>query len=252
MDGATRQKTQETCPESAIEMETAEWQMLVHDLRAPLVGVQKVIELAIEDRSEEQGTDSRAFGMLQSAQANIEMVLDMLTDVMDLGRIRMGEFFVVKQPIDIRPLIGRCIEVLRSHAAEKNLTFQTYYDGDLPKVLADERRLVRILVNVLHNALKYSPRGRQVDVRCKVEKDTHVLVSATDLGEGIGSDDASKVFLKGYRCKTPGNACEQGYGWGLYYCKLAVTSLGGRIWVESPDSSEDFGLRVCFTIPLAD
>lgn len=239
--------------ESPVETDADAWQMLAHDLRVPLVGVQKVLELALKDRSNEESVNRNAeFTMLQSAQANVEIMLDMLTDILDLKHLRTGEFFVVRTPINIKCTIERCIDILRFSAAEKSVTFIIRPQDEIPNVLADERRLVRILVNLLHNALKYSPTGERIDISCQVNSDKHVTISVTDLGPGIAPRESLRILAKGYRGDSNIPNAEKGYGWGLYYCKLAVTSLGGRIWIEDPGPAKTFGARVCFTVPTVE
>ncbi|HYL97516.1 MAG TPA: HAMP domain-containing sensor histidine kinase [Blastocatellia bacterium] len=251
MEAAFEQRQEAFQYEGAYQIEADAWQMLAHDLRVPLIGVQKVLEMAIRDRNVEQDRNSAACGLLESAHANVELMLDMLTDILDLKHLRMGEFFIAKTPIEMIKVFYRCTDMLRFHAEEKNLTFRIQAQDLLPRVLADERRLVRILVNLLHNALKHSPVGEQVEIACRQESQRNLTVSVTDHGSGIPPDESRRIFSKGYSVSSKHSA-EAGYGWGLYYCRLAIASLGGRIWIDDRGSGEEFGARVCFTLPTAD
>jgi signal transduction histidine kinase len=116
---------------------------------------------------------------------------------------------------------------------------------DLPAVLADINRSERILVNLLSNALKYSPAGTPVLVKAEPENGL-VRIAVADQGDGISPEDQPYIFDRFYRSATAKKA--EGLGLGLYICKALVENQGGRIWVESEVGK---GSKFYFTLPIA-
>ena len=116
---------------------------------------------------------------------------------------------------------------------------------DLPTVTADPERIERVVANLLGNALKYSPPGKEVVVHVATDREG-VVVSVVDRGVGILAEDLPRVFDRFYRA-AKGRTTE-GLGLGLYIARLVVEAHGGRIWVESP--GPDQGSRFSFTLPL--
>ncbi len=116
---------------------------------------------------------------------------------------------------------------------------------DLPRVPADEARMEQVLVNLIHNAIKFTPSGGRITVSARAEGDK-LVVSVSDTGVGIPEDDLPRVFERFY--KADRSRAGGGTGLGLAIAKHVVEAHGGRIWVESVEGR---GATFRFTIPLA-
>ena len=116
---------------------------------------------------------------------------------------------------------------------------------DLPPVAADYDRLERIILNLLSNALKYSPDGSPVTIRAHRQENT-IVIAIADQGSGIPPEEQAHIFDRFYRVKAERKA--EGIGLGLYITRLLVEAHGGRIWVESQPGQ---GSVFSFTLPIA-
>lgn len=115
----------------------------------------------------------------------------------------------------------------------------------LPPVLADRDKIDRVIMNLLDNALKYTPEGGQISVSVTQEREGFVKVSVSDDGPGIPPDERERIFER-FAQVANGQSRQRGFGLGLTYCRLAVEGHGGTIWVEPGDG----GRGSCFTFTL--
>jgi signal transduction histidine kinase len=112
-----------------------------------------------------------------------------------------------------------------------------------PRITADADRLKQVLNNLVGNAIKYSPEGGTILVRCRGRGEDHVAIEVVDHGIGIPADQIGSLFQKFQRVRTPEHLRISGTGLGLYICRLIVEGHGGRMWVESePGKGSTFGL----------
>jgi signal transduction histidine kinase len=102
-----------------------------------------------------------------------------------------------------------------------------------PRITADPDRLRQVLTNLITNAVKYSPQGGSITIRCRERGSQHVVVEVVDPGMGIPSDQIARLFQKFQRVRTDEHLQVPGTGLGLYICRLIVEGHGGQIWVES-------------------
>ena len=115
--------------------------------------------------------------------------------------------------------------------------------------MADADRLHQVIVNLVDNAVKYSPRDSEVAVTVEVREDREGVVSVRDSGPGIPPEEQSRIFEKFHRLDTGDSKETYGYGLGLYLCRRLVEAMRGRIWVESEPSQ---GATFRFALPLAE
>ena len=238
--------------------------MIVHDLRSPLSSVMAAIDLLIKGVSGELNTTQRS--VLNIAYASSLQMLEMINTLLDISRLEAGRMPLELEICAVRPLVERAAEQLTSLAQERNMAIQSDIPADLPLVRADSELIVRVLQNLLDNALKFSGRGCTVLVRAFTgtradpdAADVHphaepeaqptpaagfVTVAVSDCGIGIAPQDQEKIFAKfGQVGERRG-----GTGLGLTFCKLVVEAHGGAIWVES---TLGVGSTFFFTLPTA-
>jgi signal transduction histidine kinase len=152
----------------------------------------------------------------------------MLGDLVDAVHLEAGHFQLERQPVDLASFVGELRSRLEeTHAVDR---IRLAIPEDLPPIEVDAHRFERILVNLLSNALKYSPPPSSV-VLGAVLRGREVVLSVSDSGPGIAPEDLPHIFEKYYR--TPDARTKEGLGIGLFATRLLVQEHGGRIWVES-------------------
>jgi len=169
----------------------------------------------------------------------------MVNELLELSRIESGRVplnLAPTRPIDI---VNPAYERLRLQAERAGLTLTIDCPVDLPAVLADATRMQQVVVNLLHNAIKFTSSGGQVNV-CVTKQDQAVQFEVTDSGIGITAEDLPRIFERFY--KVDRSRATSGTGLGLAIARHLVEAHGGRIWVESEVGK---GSAFYFTIPLA-
>jgi PAS domain S-box-containing protein len=215
--------------------------IVVHDLRNPLNVVSASLEV-LQD-SLPADCDRRVLSSLRLARQGCSRAVDLVNSILELARLESGKMPLNRQPVRPAWLIAEVAEVSRLLAQESQLLLEVEAPDDLPLVWADESLLRRVLENLIHNALKFTPPGGGVSIAARRLDDT-LLVEVSDTGRGIPEEQQHRLFQR----FSAGPGPKQGSGLGLAFCKLAVEAHGGRIWIAS---SSPQGTRVQFTIPLA-
>jgi signal transduction histidine kinase/putative methionine-R-sulfoxide reductase with GAF domain len=234
--------------------------MIVHDLRSPLSSVMASIDMLIRGISGELNKPQR--NVLNIAYSSSLQMLEMINTLLDISRLEDGRMPLKLATYQLHSLSTRAIERLTSLAQERAMAIQTDIPADLAPVLADDELIVRVLQNLIGNALNFSGRGSTVLVRAThgareqpgIRNRVHldladnrsgfVTVAVSDRGVGIAPKDQEKIFAK-FGQVGPRRG---GTGLGLTFCKLAVETHGGDIWVESKLGE---GSTFFFTLPTA-
>lgn len=236
------------------ERQRAEWRadltrMIVHDLRNPITTISSTVSL-IENRLD-QAAHPQVNDLLGNAQHGCANLLEMVDSLMDINRAEAGKFVVDAEAMRLSTLANRVLNYAQPLAQQRGVTLELSYPDTLPPVWGDEEILRRVLVNLIDNALKFTPAGGKVVGRLSAEPDltntheTGVRVTITDDGPGIAPDQRERIFDR-FVTFNRGGGQVRGTGLGLTFCKLAVEAHGGKIWVEdAPDSGSAF----IFTVP---
>jgi two-component system sensor histidine kinase KdpD len=222
------------------KLQTALLNSISHDLRTPLVSITGALSSLQEDDVELDEATRRS--LVENAREEAERLNRLVGNLLDMTRIEAGALKVVCEPCDVQDVIGAALESLDGWLCSRPLTVDV--PSDLPLVLMDFVLMVQVLVNLLDNALKYSPPGTPIEVRAHVDgAEAHIQVA--DRGVGIPPDDLERVFDKFYRVQQPGQVT--GTGLGLSICKGIVEAHGGRIWAHNRDGG---GTVVAVALPL--
>ena len=172
---------------------------------------------------------------------------DLLGDLLDVARIETGELSVAPAPADVATLVDEARSRFQSGGGRNNLRIDL--PPELPLVMADGRRIIQVLNNLLTNAARYSHEASAIGVSA-VREGYHVAVSVTDEGRGIAAERLPHLFRKFSRIDGEDRRRDiAGSGLGLAICKGIVEAHGGRIWAES--DGPGLGARFTFTIPVA-
>jgi two-component system phosphate regulon sensor histidine kinase PhoR len=223
---------------------------LSHELRTPLTTVSLLAEtLTREADAAGDAIPSRMRDRIGKIEVETGHIVQMVNELLDLSRIESGGSLGVLDWVDMGPLALASAERLRLFAERQGVVLRTDLADALPPVRGDEGRLGQVLVNLLHNAVKFSPDGGEVLVRVAVD-DGLVVTSVIDHGVGIPKTAQARIFERFYkvdRARVRGEA--SGTGLGLAISRHVIEQHGGRIWVES---EEGLGSTFSFALPIAE
>jgi signal transduction histidine kinase len=214
--------------------------MLTHDLRSPLTAIQGSLEL-IEARSEKNdGAGVRR--LIGVAERNIQRMILLINDMLDVQKIRAGKMTITSEQVCIAEVFDAVNESFVAVTEEHNVHL-VIKDTDL-FVRADRQKTERVLVNLVANAIKFSPAGAGITLSA-VEAGNEIKISVSDQGKGISPEDQKSVFERFRQVDSPDNV--GGSGLGLTICKYIVEAHGGKIWLESTPGQ---GTTFLFTLPI--
>ncbi|MBN1505121.1 MAG: GAF domain-containing sensor histidine kinase [Candidatus Eisenbacteria bacterium] len=227
-----------------------------HELRTPLAAVRAYAESLLEYEIPKE--QSRSFLRIILQQS--ERLTSVLDDLLDLAKIEAGELKLTLEPLEVADAADAAVGSVKPLADGKQIQLSLGTPAAEWSVVADEQRLVQVLVNILNNAVKFTGPGGLVTLSFTPASDaagtaasaaapaTHLRMTVTDSGEGIPSEDLDRVFDKFKQVADKTKGKRSGTGLGLAICKELVSLMGGRIWAESTVGR---GSSFHFTIPLA-
>ena len=217
--------------------------MIVHDLRTPLTSLLsglRALQFVGGHAAEEQE-------ILENAIGGGETLLGMINDLLDIGKWEAGSLTLDRRPLAPADLIEYALAQTAFLARQNGLRVARHLAPDLPRVDGDEDKLRRALVNLLGNAVKFTPRGGIVTVAATYDAaEKAVIFAVGDTGEGIPAHAVKRIFDKFGQVESRKAGRKMSTGLGLTFCKLVAEAHGGRIWVESKLGK---GSRFLFTIP---
>ncbi len=232
---------QDMSPLEKLERLRAEFLGVVsHELRIPLTSIRGSADTLMETSAELDPAEMNQFFKIIREQA--DHMQHLIGDLLDVARIEMGTLSMNPDPIDLGGVVVDARSRFLSGGGGDRLSIDV--PPDLPPVMADRRRIVQLLVNLLLNAARNSEEYSAIRVAASQE-DRFVAISVSDEGRGISADRLPHLFRKFRRSETD----EQGshLGLGLAICKGIVDAHGGRIWAES--EGPGLGARFAFTLP---
>jgi len=213
-----------------------------HELRTPLASIKAVIETlqggALDDRA-------AAEDFLSRADLEVDRLAQMVEELLELSRIESGEVPLAREPVDLTAVVTRAIARLSAQAGKQEVVLAAEIEAGLPAVTGDAERLERAVVNLIHNAIKFTPPGGTVDVSVTLSG-ASVSVFVVDTGAGISPEDLPRVFERFY--KTDQSRHGGGTGLGLAVVKHTVEAHGGTVTAESEPGR---GSTFSFVIPVA-
>jgi signal transduction histidine kinase len=214
-----------------------------HELRTPLNAIIGFSEVLSE----------RMFGEVNAKQAEYladilesgQHLLSLINDILDLSKIEAGRMELEPTDFDLPTAIENTLILVRERAHRRGIALGHTVDERLGMICADERKVKQVLLNLLSNALKFTPEGGQINVRAEVQHGA-AEISVTDTGVGIAPEDQEVVFEEFRQVGTASKKVE-GTGLGLAISRKFIELHGGRIWVES---QVGLGSTFAFTLPL--
>jgi signal transduction histidine kinase len=214
-----------------------------HELRTPLNAIIGFSDVLLQGlfgplnaKQHEYLTDIRGSGAHQ---------LSLINDILDLSKVEAGRMELELGPVSVRETIAAGITLVHERAVNRGITLDSEVAPDLPPIQADGRKLKQVILNLLTNAVKFTPAGGRVTARADA-RDGEIVISVSDTGLGIEAADQKRIFAE-FEQTQHGRDAEEGTGLGLTLCKKLVELHGGRIWVESESG---VGSRFTFTLPI--
>ncbi len=217
---------------------------LVHDLRSPLTSIISGLETLLVSTEDNLKPEDKE--LIELALIGAHRLLTMVNSILDLRKLEEGKFPLYLKEFDIKEALGEAIKQVQLWARQNNVTLQGKFSPDVPNsMIADRWVLIRILVNLTSNALKYTPANGNIEI--SVERDGDwVHFSVKDQGPGIPKEYLDRIFDRFVQVEARKGGVAVGSGLGLTFCKLAVEAHGGRIWIESEVGK---GTTVHFVLP---
>lgn len=219
--------------------------MIIHDLRNPLGVISGGLHLLLTTQSGDWPEYTST--VLEMIQRSVQRMRRLVDTLQDIASFEQQEMHLHRLPLDLGGLAEEAIAEEQPLAIVAGLSLENHLPANLPLVLADRDVILRVLINLLDNGLKFTPGGGQVWLEGR-EEGNEVRVEVVDTGPGIPPEEQSRIFEKFTRVR--GRAAPvRGTGLGLAFCAMAVAAHDGRVWVE--DGPGGVGSRFVFTLPVA-
>jgi signal transduction histidine kinase/transcriptional regulator with GAF, ATPase, and Fis domain len=221
-------------------------QTLVHDLKSPMGTIQNALELLDEATTTAETRSSLVDQSISIANRATDRVLGLVDSLLDIARMESGEMHLEWQETDVAKMINQTLVDFMPQAQSIGIVITAEMEPNIPDVLVDREKFGRILMNLIDNALKFTPTGKQISIAACRHGDDQIRIQVVDNGPGIPEGYQNQIFDR--FGQVPGQlGRRRGSGLGLTFCKLAVEAHGGRIWYEAPSEG---GSLFAFTLPI--
>lgn len=236
-----------------------------HELRTPLTPVKNALSILSSGRCGELSDNAVKF--VNMAKRNVDNLTNIINDILDINKIEAGKMDFNYKLMNIHSVIDNVKTNFDCVAKEHNITLSTSEQPELPDVYADSQRLGQVLTNLVSNAIKYTPDGKNITIKSELKESgeitrnpyfenylknldgTYVIVSVIDEGVGIKKENMQKAFDKFTQIESPLSRKAGGTGLGLPIAKQLIEAHNGKIWC---DSEENKGTSFHFAIPVSE
>ncbi len=218
---------------------------IAHDLKAPLANILVIAQLIREQAKARLAPEDA--GCVSSIVSTTQRMSIMIQEILDIARMNAGQVVIRKSPTAVSDVAKEALRVIEPTAQELGVRITADVPPGVPPLLVDPLLIVRVLVNLLANALRFTPQGGQVGVTASL-RDQRVEVVVSDSGTGISRERQATLFTRFQQVPESMGAARQavGTGLGLAVCRAIVAAHGGDIWVQSSDGG---GTVIVFDLP---
>ena len=217
--------------------------MIYHDLRSPLANIVSSLDVLFSMVPDDEKETVQT--ILRIAENSTDRIQRLVSSLLDVNQLESGQPVADQKVVDTIPLIEKAVLDVEPVARGRRQTVSTTLPKELSPIWVDEDMARRVLINLMENAVKYTPPGGRIEIGASAE-DQWVHLWVKDNGPGIPAGEQERIFDKFTRLR--GSNKSSGLGIGLAFCRLAVVGHGGKIWVESEPGK---GSVFHFTFPVA-
>jgi signal transduction histidine kinase len=222
-----------------------------HELRSPLTAVRQFVSILLDGLAGELNPEQRQY--LEIVLRNVKQLHSMINDLFEVSGVQAGKLKIELQCASVSDAVAYTVNTLQGAATAKEIVLTSDIEGNLPSVCADPARLRQILIILVDNAIKFTPRNGMVKVQTRISEEdpAFLLLQVSDSGCGIDPDKTEQIFERLFQASDPALADHNGLGLGLYICKDLVTRHGGKIWAHStPGQGSVFSVTLpVFSLP---
>jgi len=201
--------------------------LVSHELRAPLTNINGSIELIAREREALSPARQEALDILRDESARLTKLVQ---SILDVSLLEAGRLTPNPGPLPLRPFLNQLLRGRLPEDGPHHLVIDV--PSNLPPAWVDETHLADVVVNLVDNAVKYSPDGGEIRVSAR-DGGGQLVLSVSDQGIGIPPEEQPRLFERFYRANNSTDREVYGYGLGLYFCRKLIEAQNGRIWVES-------------------
>ncbi|MBZ0298550.1 MAG: HAMP domain-containing histidine kinase [Anaerolineae bacterium] len=217
---------------------------IVHDLRSPLSNVLTGLHYLLD--MDDGSLDAGQQDLVRLGIASCNRMMSLINALLDVAKLEHGRMKLAVQETQVQALFDEALGQVSAMALHGKVNVTSEIDAGAETVLAESDATVRVLVNLISNALKYSPKNTVVTLRAAPAANQMVTFSVTDQGPGIPPEWKDRVFEKFAQVEARRQGLAVGSGLGLTFCRLAIEAQGGRIWLDSVVGQ---GTTMTFTLP---
>jgi two-component system phosphate regulon sensor histidine kinase PhoR len=203
---------------------------VTHEIRTPLTAILGFIETLLEGALEERETARKFLEIIKRHARRLNRLVE---DLLIISDVELGEMQLFFESVSAGGILDNVLLVVEPKAREKELTLHREWPEDLPPIRADRDRLVQIFLNVLDNAVKFTPERGSIDVKASADGKGHVVISISDTGIGIPREELSRLGERFYRVDKTRSRELGGTGLGLSIVKHLMAAHGGKMEIES-------------------
>jgi len=215
-----------------------------HELRTPLTSIKGYASILMAGKVGEIPTSVKE--RLEKINKHSDNLVKLINDLLDISRIESGRVEMKYTKQDIHVIIENIKDLLTPQMREKNIQFAAEIPPGLPQVSIDANQIERVFINLVSNAIKFTPEKGQITITADKEKD-EIKFTVSDTGIGIKKEDQEKLFAEFYRADNEINQVVKGTGLGLSLVKKIIEAHGGKVWLTSKMNE---GSHFFFTLPI--